>query len=377
MADEILEHDGNNYRVGGAVTDDVAQEIRNLKSDSNGYILAEIVGGGGTIGGSIAPTQIARGSSVANEIEGSAAHTFDGTDYLLELTGTNHNRFSRFANGRQRVGQTLKYQDLNGDADFSYVDQTNYQMVDLRDTDYAIDDTDSDTDNGKFFVFSDLTQDRVIRLPLSPVAGYRYKIGYFDTTSSFKITIFDANGINILGYNTLVSTLETNVAFSTLEIFFNGVTWTVGEVQGEWAEEVTRPLVFDAPSRQIMAGEPVRIDATQATDLYRTIIGCDPSSSGSIDVCNTPFPNSIIEALSFNVYNNNSTVDLEISIVVNGTKVQTITIAVGFTGIVRQQMKVPIQRGDLVCLSVISTDSSGSGRADLGIVNSTVVVISA
>lgn len=43
MADEILEYDDNNYRVAGAV-DDVGGEIRNIKSDSNGYIIAEITG---------------------------------------------------------------------------------------------------------------------------------------------------------------------------------------------------------------------------------------------------------------------------------------------------------------------------------------------
>lgn len=44
MAGEILDHDGNNYRVAGAVSDTVSQDIKNIRSDSNGYLQCEAVG---------------------------------------------------------------------------------------------------------------------------------------------------------------------------------------------------------------------------------------------------------------------------------------------------------------------------------------------
>ena len=59
--------------------DDTGQEVQ---ITSNGAVNAA---GGGTIGGSIADNQIAVGAATADDIEGSAALTFDGDDFKLEV----------------------------------------------------------------------------------------------------------------------------------------------------------------------------------------------------------------------------------------------------------------------------------------------------
>ena len=68
--------------------DGAASEI--LTTDGNGNISFAAGGGGGTIGGSITNDQVARGATIANEIEGDNGLLFDGTSLTVNTLSVNN-----------------------------------------------------------------------------------------------------------------------------------------------------------------------------------------------------------------------------------------------------------------------------------------------
>lgn len=340
-------------------------------------------GGGGSISGSILNEQIARGVAT-NTIGGSNSHTFDGSDYYIkglnydgQFNVAYYDKLPAFNATTMRKNQVKKVlNETNAEVDYRYPSQYDWELVMLMDTDYDVDSIASNTDNGKFFLMFDLTQSRTIKLPgapNTPVDGATYRIGYVDTTSGLPITI-EGNGSNIIGYNLIGSSIQTNTPFSTVELFYDHGVWIVVDLQGEWSYLPTRPLLFDTPSRSVVAGQGAVISANSTTVLYTPIVGADPSGSGNIDLCQTPLPQSIVETIRFNVYNNSSTVDLLVFLVINGIITDTITILPGVTGVTSEYLGRSVSVNDLVCIGVTSADSSGTGSARLGVVNTTLIV---